>query len=336
MSQSSGISRRQFIRITASAGLLIAGGAGVGLLKGLGTGQRVSETRMLMGSIAHLDVVSDDPVYAREAIVAALDTMSALEDVFSRFRPASQLSRLNADGVLRRPHPAFVDVLSTAVRFGDLTGGAFDVTIEPVLRVYREAALAGTLPDLVAVAAARERVDYRRIRVAAGEIRLTAPGMAVTLDGIAKGYIIDAGTAVLKRLGFDHVMVEVGGDLQTVSSAGRDPWRIEIQRPRPASPQMYARLDGRAIATSGDYQYTFSSDLRAHHIVDPHSGVSPDELAGASVIAPTACEADALSTALMVMGAREGLVLAGTLPDVDALVISKLGTVAYSPGFPLG
>ncbi len=330
------LSRRQFIRMTALAGAATA--VGLSLAHGQSTVQPVEHvqvTRLLLGSIAHLTVISSNGAQARAAINAAFDRMAALEDVFSRFRPDSQLSRLNATGALSDPHPELKTVLTKAVAYGDLTGGAFDVTVEAVLKHYRTAAQTGTLPADDQLRAAQQLVDYRQIAIHEDAIRLNLPGMAVTLDGIAKGYIIDAGAAVLRAHGCDQVMVELGGDLQTFGSAAAQPWLVSIQAPPGSASQRVAELVNRALATSGDYQYTFTPDRRLHHILDPHRGVSPDELSSASVIAPTVCDADALATALMVMGAEAGLALIARLPDAEALVISKHGITRQSANFPM-
>lgn len=332
------LSRRQFIRVTAIAGLFAASGAGLAA-RLANPALRTEETRLLLGSIANLTVISPYPDQAQAAITAAFDRMAALEDIFSRFRPHSQLSQLNHDGYIREAHPALREVLVKAVDYGRLTRGAFDVTVEPVLRLYREAAKIGNLPASSAVAAGQELVDFRRIAITGDSVRLGKTGMAVTLDGIAKGYIIDAGASVLCEHGFEQVMVELGGDLQTCNDAGSRSWQVGIQQPAPDSrvgtPPLVAQVANMALATSGDYQHTFTPDRRLHHILDPDSGISPGELASASVIARTACDADALATAVMVLGAQAGLALVEGLPDTAALVITKQGAVHYSARFPL-
>ncbi|QPC84483.1 FAD:protein FMN transferase [Phototrophicus methaneseepsis] len=336
MKQSSGLSRRQFIRITASAGALLASGLGYGMAV-QGQAVHVEEAQMLLGSIAHLTIISTEPDRARQAIQAAFRRMADLEAVFSRFQPASQLSQLNATGSLTNADPALQEVLARAIEYGDLTSGAFDVTVEPLLRLYREAAQKGGAVAEPVVLSAKQLVNYRQISITNSTLRLNKSGMSITLDGIAKGYIIDAGTSVLSEYGFEHIMVELGGDLQTRGDADGRPWQVRIEKPSVPSAAMslVAQLNNTAMATSGDYQYTFTPDRRLHHIIDPSSGVSPDELASASVIAGTACDADALSTSVLVMGASAGLELIDRLPGVEALVMTKEGTVYHSAHFPL-
>lgn len=330
------LSRRQFLTITATAGALLAGGIGlVGARRA--EAQTARTTRLLMGSIANLTVISDDPLHAQAAIDAAFERMSSLEAVFSRFQSTSQLSQLNRDGNLPDPHPALVDVLRQAVAYGQLTDGAFDVSIEAVHRLYRTCARLGSLPADEPVRTERERVDYRAIAIDANRVAFQKAGMAVTLDGIGKGYIIDQGAAVLRSYGFDSVLVELGGDMSALGQAAVRPWQISIQQPPGIhfDQPVVARLDGRALATSGGYLNSFTPDHRLHHILDPHSGLSPLELASASVVAPAACDADALATAIMVMGRERGLALADRLSDVEALVMTASGEVYQTAGFPV-
>lgn len=337
MKQPSGLSRRQFIRITASAGCLLAGGVGLGLAHKANSPTHVEETQLLLGSIANLTIISTDEERAHTAIKTAFKRMSALEDIFSRFRPQSQLSLLNANGYLDKPSPEFREVLTKSVEYGHLTNSAFDVTVEPVLQLYRSASRSGTLPDQEMVALARQSVDYREIEIQNNRVFLNKPNMAVTLDGIAKGYIIDAGTKVLSEHGFENILVELGGDLHTYGNVGSRPWQISIQQPPYQVNQtasIVAQLTNSAMATSGDYQYTFTSDRRLHHIINPDNGISPDELSSVSVIAHTACDADALSTAVMVMGADAGMTLIESLSDTEALLITKQGNIHYSSKFP--
>jgi thiamine biosynthesis lipoprotein len=333
------LSRRQFLSITALAGTLLASGYGLASRKTQAAhAETITETRLLMGSIANLTVISEDPAHARTAIAAAFDRMQALEAVFSRFRADSALSRLNAAGRLEEAHAELIGVVTRAIEYSRLTSGAFDVTVEPVHRLYRDAARLGQRPTAAEVERARARVDYQAVELEANHIRFTKPGMALTLDGIAKGYIIDQGAAVLRDNGFGQVLVELGGDLSALGQPEDRPWQIGIRKPTLPSASAYAavaQVANAALATSGDYLNTFTADRRLNHILDPHSGVSPLELASASVIAPTACDADALATALVVMGYARGFALIDRLPGVEALVIGKDGTARQTDGFPL-
>lgn len=332
-------SRRQFLKITAVAGSLAGLGAlGIDALQSGPPARRVQATRLLLGTVANLTLITDRADAAEAAIEATFRRIATLESIMSRFQPESQLSRLNASGTLDDPHPALVGVLARAAHYSRLTGGAFDVTVEPLLALYRAQADRGTLPAPDAIAQARARVDYRAVQYSAERIRLRRPGMAITLDGIAKGYIIDQGTDELRRRGFEHVLVELGGDMQAGGIAGDRPWQIGLQPPRAsmaAQRMLVAQLRDCALATSGDYIHAFTPDFRLHHILNPGTGDSPQELSSASVIAPAACDADALATAAMVLGADKTLALLASLPGVEGLLVRKDGSQTQTARFPL-
>jgi FAD:protein FMN transferase len=331
------ITRRGFLRIVAAGAI---GGLAVRYqwaAQASGRGQSVQATRVLMGTIVNLTLISEDPPTARAAIEATLNRMSAAEQMLSRFNPAGALSQLNQTGQLESPPPELLDVLRQAHAAGVRSAGAFDVTIKPVLDLYQRAQARGEpLPAPEAVQAARERVDYRKLLIDDAAIRFDQPGMGVTLDGLAKGYIVDRGVQELARLGFAQVLVEAGGDLMSIGAKGENAgWTVGVESPRRSRPGVQAtfRLRDHAAATSGDYQQPFTPDFRLHHILDPRTGQSPLELASATITAPTAALADALATTVMVLGSERGLQLIAGLPDVQAYLITKDLRTLQSPGF---
>ncbi len=330
-------SRRQFIKISALVGAA-AGLSAVTIDRLLAIGEltRVQDTRLLMGALGTLTIISDTPDRARQAIQTAFDRMTGLESILSHYRPDSQLSRLNDAGYLADAAPDLQAVLARAVHYGDLTDGLFDVTIEPLHRQYREGAKTGNLPTREIIEHTLPLIDYRQIELNGKSVRLRKPGMALTLDGLGKGYVIDQGASVLLSLGFGNVLVEVGGDMQARGHAHEDGWRIGIASPTRPDQQIVAvaRLNDCALTTSGDYEDTFTADRRLNHILDPRTGVSPLTLSSASVIAPTTCDADALSTSLMILGPQAGFGLLKRLPGTEALLVTKQGEVLRTAGFP--
>lgn len=331
------IDRRGFLKITAVAAGLGAGAWAVGSLIPPERWQRIEETRLLMGTVANLSVLTTDRAQGLTAIASTFEEMERLEQVLSRFRPDSQLSRLNREGQLEGADRALVAVVMRALDYSRLTKGAFDISVEPLLSAYRLAAERGETPEPADLGRLLALVDYRAVSVEEGLVRLDQPGMAITLDGIGKGFVIDEGARRLRELGFPQILVEVGGDL--VGGCRADgPWHVGIRSPRAAGPDQWigvAQLSQQALATSGDYTNAFTRDFTEHHIIDPRRGRSPAELASVSTLAPSAMAADALSTALLVMGSEEGLALVEGLPTVEALLIDKRMRVAASTGFPL-
>lgn len=317
-------SRRHFLQITAVAGTVFLGGTWVQRLAQKPT--TLHETRLLMGTIINLSVVSDDAAQGQQAIAATFAEMERLIALFNWRQAGSPLAILNQTGMLAQPPAELVEILQEAHRYSTLSQGAFDVTIQPLLEAVRT----GT-----ATAKTEPLVNYRRLTLSAEQISLE-PGMQITLDGIAKGRVVDGATAVLQAQGFGNILVEAGGDLLARGfRADGQPWHVGITDPRQTDKMLNSfQLTERAIATSGDYQHSFSQDFSSHHIVDPRTGVSPAELASVTVLAPTAAAADALSTAVMVLGSEAGLALIDQLPDTEALLVTKKMQIRRSAHFP--
>lgn len=322
------VSRRQFLRITAvssiTAGLFLAG-------KRRGSPQLTTlrETRTLMGTLINLVVATDDAENGRTAVAATFAEMERLIAVFDHRRADSPLAVLNQNGTLTSPPTELVDVILQANRYSQLTGGAFDISIKPLLDAYQ-----ANLPNPLSY---RHLVNYQDIQANTQQLTLARPDMALTLDGIAKGRVVDGATAILSAYGFPNVLVEAGGDLMGLGRrADGSPWQIGIAHPRQRDDGLLGAVavTMQAVATSGDYMHSFSQDLRQHHIIDPRTGKSPADLASVTVLAPTAMDADALSTSVMVLGCTEGVALVERLPHVEALVVTKTMELVQTSGFP--
>ncbi len=281
---------------------------------------------LAFGSTVSLKVLHADEGVARSALRAALDAVQGIDGLMSLYRSDSQLSRLNRDGQLPQPDTRLLEVLQHAQALSRRTSGAFDVTVQPLW----EAAAAGGDTQ-----AARARVDWRRLSVDAQQVRLQSPGMAVTLNGIAQGYGVDLALAALRRHGIEHALLDTGEFATLGLRDDGNPWVLGVQDPRNAQAVVRSLIsDGRCMATSGDYETRFGEGHARHHIFDPATGESPQELASVTVLAPTGLQADGLSTAMMVIGAERSLALAASLPGVDVLCITKTGSIRFSAGFP--
>lgn len=280
----------------------------------------------VFGTTVSLRALHDDEAGARTALSAAMDALYGIDRLMSLHRSDSALSQLNRDGVLNHPDTRLVAVLQAAQMTASMTDGAFDVTVQPLW-----AAASGRTD----AAAALTRVDWRKLAVSAAQVRLHEPGMAVTLNGIAQGYGADVALHTLRAHGIEHALLDTGEFASLGQRDDGQPWTLAVRDPR--NPQAFAHVlsaDGRCLATSGDYASYFSADFSRHHIVDPKTGVSPQELASVSVLAPNGMQADALSTACMVLGMEKSLQLAARLPEVDVLCIAKSGEMRRSGGFP--
>ncbi len=326
--------RREALRIVAAVGLSSA--LGIGLVGGLvrsGRLRRVRQTRTRMGTIVTITVVHPDGGAARDMVDGAFAELTRLEGILTRHRPEAPLGRLNRAGRLDDAPAELLHVLGAGLELAERSGGAFDPTVLPLLRLWEAAGAAGRRPDSTELRAAHARVGWQRVRVVDRSVELEA-GTEVTLDGIAKGYVVDRTVAALVGAGAERAMVDAGGDVATGGiGSSQDPWTVAVQAPRTASAADVVRLGGGAIATSGDYLHSFTADRTHHHILDPRTGASPDGTASASVVAGRAMDADGLSTAVLVLGAADGLALLERTPGTGGLLVDKAGREWRTRGF---
>lgn len=262
---------------------------------------------------------TSNPAALQSTLVARL---AALEAIFSTWRPDSALSRFNASPSTDwQPVPAeLARAVLLARDISDGTGGAFDLTVAPLVALwgFGPQARAGPPPNPGAIAAARARVDYRRLDAhlaPTAALRKTDPAVTVDLSSLTKGFAVDELSALLTAAGAPHHLVQIGGDLRVAGPA----WRVAIEDPRPpastTSPRPPARvltLADTALSTSGQSRNAIvHAGRRYGHLLDPRTG-SPaaHDLGSASVLAPTCAASSALATALYVLGPDAALALA--------------------------
>jgi thiamine biosynthesis lipoprotein len=285
-----------------------------------------------LGGPASLTLWHPNAEFARSTIARMRSEVERLEQVFSLFRFDSEITRLNRDGQVTNPSPDMVAVLSAARDVAAASGGAFDPSVQPLWRLYEEHfrkqpdALGG--PPAPAIDTARALVDYRQIEIGARQVRFARTGMAVTLNGIAQGYITDRIADLLQQEGFDNSMVDVGETRALGGQPEGDPWSIGLKNPRNALEiNRTIQIANEALSVSGGYGQHFArSEL--HHIFDPATGRSAQRLLDVSVIAPRAMLADALSTAIFVSGEAAAPTLLGLYPQTRAILTRRDGTTA--------
>jgi len=300
----------------------------------LATQKHVRKAKAL-GTQVHITVFHPEATIANQAIDAALERIEHVEQLMSLYRPDSQLSLLNRRGVLRHPHPDLVAVLTKAAELSRLTRGAFDVTVQPLWRLYVDRTGNGALPTEAEIEKVRQRIGWQHIGIKPDFISLDRAGMQITLNGVAQGLAADLAQQALKERGIEHALIDAGELNAMGSPVRRDSWHIAVQHPRKTGSTAKTGLQDRCLSTSGDYATSFTDDHQHHHLLDPRTGLSPAELASVSVAAPSALEADALSTALFILGPEEAKEMVESLDRVDALFVSKSGEVTTTEGFPL-
>lgn len=329
------MTRRDAIRLTAVVGVgaALAGGTAFDLARRAHL-HRVSVTRTQLGTAVHITVVHPDQAAGHAMVENAFAEFERLENVFSRYRAGTAVSRLNRDGVVHDAPVELVEVMSRSLDYSQLSGGAFDVTVAPVLNLYvSRFAQTDVPPPDAEIEAARALVGWQGVRIEGSTIALAHPGMAVTMDGIAKGFVVDRAVAQLTRDGAEKVLVEAGGDMGA-AGADHDPWKVAILDPHDLQASLgTVQLRGQGLASSGDYMQYFTPDKRYNHIIDPRTGRSPEHSSGTTIRARTAMDADAISTSAFVLGPVDGIAFLDRLDGVEGMLVTKDGAQVKSKGF---
>jgi len=338
------MNRRAFLKLSGLLGLGMASTAVLPApaqcLKFDKRRYNLSQTRIAMGTFVSMNLIHESRDQAEEAMAKAYDEIDRVSGLLSRFDQRAAVARLNAEGQLLDVPPEMHQIVALSMEYYRLSNGAFDITVKPVVDLFQEK-LGGpkkVFPSELDLQRTLALVGTHRIRFDGQSILFQKPGMGITLDGIAKGYIVDRAAEVLTGQGVANFLINAGGDIRTKGSReDRKPWTIAIQDPekRMKYPDIIRIRDG-AIATSGNYEVYFDREKMFHHIVDPKTGASPHESASVSVLARTTTQADALSTSVFVMPPARGTDFINTIPHSACLIVEKNGTLLRSRGWKHG
>lgn len=292
---------------------------------------RFEESQPHMGTVARMVVYARSSKAAAAATGAAFDRIRELDSILSDYQAESELNRLShqAGGTPVRIGPDLFRVLSAAQNLAVRSNGAFDVTVGPVIRLWRRARRQRALPEADSIAAALEITGFRRLSLDSKQqtAQLAKPGMLLDVGGIAKGFAADEALKTLKRAGIERALVALGGDIAMSNPPpGKKGWSIEIAslnlagapKPRPLL------LANAAVSTSGDAeQFVEISGIRYSHIIDPRTGKALTGRRSVTVVAANGIDSDALATAVSVMDPKEGLKLIDATRGAAALVVAE-------------
>jgi thiamine biosynthesis lipoprotein len=287
---------------------------------------RFTYTEYHMGVDARLVVYAPDQQTAEDACTAAFARIAALDSMMSDYRRDSELIRLcaRAGGPPVRVSPDLFLVLRRAQEVARESGGAFDVTVGPLIALWRKARKTAILSDPAALKRARRLVGWQKLRLDEGArtVRLTVRGMKLDLGGIAKGYAADEAQRVLKQHGITRALVQMGGDIVVSGPPpGTDGWTIRVPNASNDREPADLRFADRAISTSGDTeQFAMIGGRRYSHVVDPRTGVALTNRVQVTLTAPDGLTSDPLSTALCVLGGEHGGNLIHAYPGTKAYV----------------
>lgn len=309
---------------------------------------RITSTRPSMGTLVSVTAVDSSRDRIQEAAGRAFQEMDRVVGLLNRYDSASAVGYLNAEGEILGPPPELCRVLSRALAHHQYSAGAFDPTVQPLVDLFRARsgrsigsatpASSGPAPPAppgpgspepteTAIRDALSRIDASAVELASRSIRFNRPGMGITLDGIAKGYVVDGMTAILEAHGLENFLVDAGGDIRSLGfREDGQPWQVGVQDPdKNARLPDVIPLRGMAVATSGSYEIHFDPEQVRHHIVAPGKGASPGHSRSVSVVAPSALEADALATSVFVMTPEQGLAFIETITNCACLLVDREG-----------
>ena len=270
-----------------------------------------------LGAKAGMTLVHPDEATAKKLILLAVDEIERLENIFSLYRDHSEITRLNRDGYLDTPSPDLVTLLSTARQISELTDGAFDVTVQPLWRLYADHfSKPDATPDgppATAIEETTRLVDYRSVELEASKIRFGRADMAITLNGIAQGYITDRVVDLLRAHGIEQTLIDLGEIRSVGAHPDGRPWRVAIES---RTDHQTVDLIDRAIATSSPANTVFDPARNTHHLFEPKTGRPSARARTTSVIAGSASLADGLSTAFSMMSPHKIAPISNRLPGL--------------------
>jgi len=291
-----------------------------------------------MGTIVEITVKEDNPA----AIEDAFKEIERLENIFSSYKETSEVSKISANAGIKGESVSqeVVQVLGVAIKISGLTKGAFDPTIGVLFKtgggVWDFSGEGGYVPDKGEIKKLIPLVNYKDIFLdkESSIAALKKKGMRLDLGGVAKGYIVGRAIDTLKKHGAGWAIIRAGGDMTVFSKNASEQFTIGVAHPREKEKLLgKLRVLSGAVATSGDYERFFiKDDIRYHHILDPGTGFPADKAISVTIVSKDPALADALSTAVFVMGPEKGMELIERLEGVEGIIVDKEGGVAVSSG----
>lgn len=296
---------------------------------------KVSDTRLAMGTFVSITAMHASRDEAQEAIGLAFAEIDRLCGILSRHDEASPVSRLNATGQLPDAPLEVLEVVARSLYLHKQTNGAFDITVKPIVDLYEKTFAAGQTPSEEAISRVLGRVGSEHLRLEEGGVRLVRAEMAITLDGIAKGYVVDRISMLLSDRGIANHLVNAGGEIRANGSAAKGaPWTIAIQDPQKKReyPSILSMASG-CIATSGSYEAFYDQERMFHHIVTPSTGHSPVLSISVTTKAATVMEADAMATGIFVMAPAQGVQYINSQSGCECFLVQQNGATLQSAGW---
>lgn len=287
----------------------------------------------VMGTVIEFKLYCRNKEFCNEAIFEAYSEVKRLDDMLSNYKSDSNLAQVNSyagKGRIKVPSE-FIELTERAVYFSNLTDGAFDITVGELVDLWRNSQQKDDMPD--------EKVIKRTVSECVGskkislyprekEIELKSSCLSIDFGGIGKGYAVDRALKILRDKGIENGLINFSGNIYAIGSPpGEEGWRIAIKHPRMKDEALtFIEVRDMAVSTSGDYERYFEiGGKRFSHIIDPRTGYPVEYVPSVTVIAENATDADALSTAVSVMGKEKSVETLEKLERVGAIIVTGYG-----------
>jgi thiamine biosynthesis lipoprotein len=318
----------------ATAAVLVLAGITIPAGSVAGELERLEYRQILMGVPVRILVYAREKEAANTAVHAAFDRIRQLNLIFSDYDEDSEISRLvrSAPGQPVQVSSDLASVLAESLDLSRRCEGAFDVTVGPLVALWRSSRRTKRLPTAAAIAAAKERVGYQFVHLNLKQrtVTLDKPGMRLDFGGIVKGYAADEARTVLRQRGFPQALVALSGDISAGDAPPGEPgWKIGVAglEASAAEPTDSVWLKNKAVSTAGDaFQFVEIGGKRYSHLLDPKTGLGITRSVSVTVIAPTGLASDGLDSAVAILGPEKGMKLIAAVPGANGLFIERTPT----------
>lgn len=284
-----------------------------------------------LGAEVSIQIYHQDKAEANRIIGSAVKIIRVQEKIFSLYDTSSTVIKLNEDGVIYHPPNPLIELIMEANHISHITSGAFDITVQPLWQFYKQKFNKQSIMDehdRAKFANIHDLTGYKKISLSKEKISFDQKNMAVTLNGIAQGYVTDCVTNFLKDEGMTSILVDIGEYRTLGPQADGTPWRIALADPIHLG--AYAKIldiRGGAVATSSGTGDMFEPTGEYHHLLDPHTGKSSHRYLSVTVTAPKASTADALSTAFYAMSLDDIKKCLGKMSKITAIITLNNGKI---------
>lgn len=300
--------------------------------------KEIKQSRIVMNTFCEITCYEKNVQQADKAIDAAFGEIERLEKLFSKFDENSEVSKINKNAGIQNVEAGHevLRLIQDSIYYSEISEGNFDITIGPLMEIWGFVRKTYTIPDKKLIQETLRHIGYKNIFISMQDSTIHFRDSLVKIDlgGIAKGFAVDRAKDVLVSKGIDSALINLAGNMYALGRPpGKNSWYIGIQDPRDKNKIIKkVKLKNQAISTSGDYERFFEIDgKRYSHIINPITGEPARGIISVTVITDSAEEADALSTAIFVMGEEKGMELAKSLKNLQVFMVKENGKVLNSP-----